>query len=67
MKGEYDMALPSFNFLYITAGQGRTGTTGQQLADSWETNFDLLKNLLMSLDEDVQARIISHEIQEIKV
>lgn len=61
------MALPSFNFLYITAGQGRTGTTGQQLADSWETNFDLLKNLLMSLDEDVQARIISHEIQEIKV
>lgn len=61
------MSLPSFNFLYIKAGEGKTGTTGDQLEAMWTTNFNLVKSLLTSLDSDVQKRIISNEIKQIKV
>lgn len=61
------MSLPSFNFLYIKAGEGKTGTTGDQLEVSWTTNFNLIKELINSLDEDVQTRVISKDIKALKV
>lgn len=61
------MSLPSFNFLYITAGEGKTGTSGEQLEVMWTTNFNLIKSLFNSLDADVQKRILSNEIKQIKV
>lgn len=61
------MSLPSFDFLFIKAGDGKTGTTGDALETSWTTNFTLIKSLLETLDEDVQRRIVSGQIQEIKV
>lgn len=61
------MALPSFDFLYIVAGDGKTGTSGDALQNSWTYNFDTIKNLITILDNDVQKRILSNEIQQIKV
>lgn len=61
------MSLPTFNFLYIKAGSGKTGTSGEQLEQDWKYNFDLIKNLISSLDADVIKKITSNEIQQIKV
>lgn len=61
------MALPVFNFLYIQAGTGKTGTSGDQLEASWTNNFDLIKSLLTSLDTDVQRRVLSNDIKQLKV
>lgn len=61
------MSLPSFNFLYITAGEGKTGTSGEQLEVMWTTNFNLIKSLFDSLDLDVQNRILSNDIKQMKV
>lgn len=61
------MALPEINFLYIQAGDGTTGTTGDQLEARWSTNFNMIKTFLKSLDEDIQTRIMSKQIKEIKV
>ena len=61
------MSLPSFNFLYIQAGEGKTGTSGEQLEVMWTTNFNLIKSLFESLDQDVQNRILSNDIKQMKV
>lgn len=61
------MSLPTITFMYITAGQGNTGTSGQQLADYWTANFDLIKQLLVSLDEDLQHKVSSDDIISLKV
>lgn len=61
------MSLPSFNFLYIQAGEGKTGTSGEQLEVMWTTNFNLIKSLFESLDQDVQNRILSNDITQMKV
>lgn len=61
------MSLPSFNFLYIQAGEGKTGTSGEQLEVMWTTNFNLIKSLFESLDQDVQSRILSNDITQMKV
>ena len=61
------MSLPTITFMYITAGQGNTGTSGQQLADYWTANFDLIKRLLVSLDEDLQHKVSSDDIISLKV
>ena len=61
------MSLPTFNFLYIKAGTGKTGTSGDRLEQDWKYNFDLIKSLLSDVDLDLSKKITSNEIQQIKV
>jgi hypothetical protein len=61
------MILPTYNFVYIKAGDGTTGTTGTALESYWTQNFQLIQSLLTTLDTSVSERVKSGDITQLKV